>query len=86
MVKGLFDTNILIAPPTRAFLSGFEIMGLDEAVAETAVELRRVHRIKLPDAIIWATASRQGRLLVTWNTRDFPVADPGMRIPYETAG
>jgi len=71
------------AVATRAFLSRFEVIGIDGAVAETAVELRRSHRIKLPDAIIWATARRQGRLLVTRNTRDFPTDDPGVRAPYD---
>ncbi|MBA3810452.1 MAG: type II toxin-antitoxin system VapC family toxin [Caulobacteraceae bacterium] len=68
--------------PTRAFLSRFDVVGLDEAVAELAVELRRRHGMKLPDAIIWATARRDGRLLVTRNTKDFPPGDPGVRAPY----
>ena len=70
------------AMATRAFLSRFETVGIDTSVAEMAVEVRRVHRIKLPDAIIWATARRQGRLLVTRNTKDFPSSNPGVRIPY----
>ena len=68
--------------PTKAFLSAFELIGLDEAVADRAVRLRRAHRVKLPDAIIWATAQSSGRLLVTRNTRDFPAGDPGVRSPY----
>jgi predicted nucleic acid-binding protein len=67
---------------TQAFLSQFEVVGVDDAVAELAVELRRRHRIKLPDAIIWASARRHGCLLVTRNTRDFPADDPGVRTPY----
>ena len=67
---------------TRAFLSGFQLVGLDEPVAEAAVALRQSHRIKLPDAIVWASAQVHGRLLVTRNERDFPTADPGVRMPY----
>jgi predicted nucleic acid-binding protein len=67
---------------TRAFLARFEIIGLNEDIAEGAVALRRLHRMKLPDAIIWATARRRGRLLVTRNTKDFPAGDPGVRAPY----
>ena len=67
---------------TRAFLSRFEVVGVDDSVAELAVELRRRHRIKLPDAIVWATARQHGCLLVTRNTRDFPADDPGVRAPY----
>jgi predicted nucleic acid-binding protein len=67
---------------TRQFLHAFDVIGIEERVAEQAVELRRGFRIKLPDAIIWATAQIHGLLLVTRNTRDFPADDPGVRVPY----
>jgi hypothetical protein len=44
--------------------------------------VRRERRLKLPDAIILATAETADRLLITRNTRDFPANDPGIRIPY----
>jgi predicted nucleic acid-binding protein len=67
---------------TRAFLSGFDLLGIDAATAEQAVSLRRTHRIKLPDAIVWATAQVHQSLLVTRNSRDFDRSDPGVRVPY----
>jgi predicted nucleic acid-binding protein len=67
---------------TKAFLSGFQLLGLDEPTAEAAVALRQSHRIKLPDAIVWASARVHARLLVTRNERDFPANDPGVRTPY----
>ncbi len=67
---------------TRGFLNSFELIGLDRDVADLAVQLRRRHGVKLPDAIIWASARHQGRLLVTRNTKDFPPGDPGVRAPY----
>ena len=67
---------------TRAFLDGFEVLPLDGAVAARAVALRRDHRIKLPDAIVWASAQDQAALLVTRNSKDFPPNDPGVRMPY----
>ncbi|MBC7314104.1 MAG: type II toxin-antitoxin system VapC family toxin [Rhizobium sp.] len=73
----------LLAEATRSFLSGFEVIQLDEAVAERAVELRRTHRIKLPDAIIWASADSRGAILVTRNSKDFPPDNPGMRMAYQ---
>lgn len=66
----------------RAFLSSFDVVGLDPTVAEAAVELRRRHRMRLPDAIVWASARARGALLVTRNTKDFPADDPGVRVPY----
>jgi predicted nucleic acid-binding protein len=68
--------------PTRSFLSSFDIVVVDEKIAERAVILRRSHRIKLPDAVIWATAQVRSMLLVTRNTKDFPADDPGVRTPY----
>ncbi|WP_051335333.1 PIN domain-containing protein [Methylocapsa acidiphila] len=67
---------------TRDFLSGFEIIGVDERIAARAVGLRRRHKIKLPDAVIWASARDRAMLLVTHDVKNFPSGDPGVRIPY----
>src|ERR1700687_4018816 len=56
---------------TRSFLGAFDVIALDAEIAERAVSLRRGHHIKLPDAIIRATAQTHAMLLVTRNTRDF---------------
>ena len=66
----------------REFLRRFRVHPVDEGVAERAVEIQRHEKIRLPDAIIWATAQQLGMLLVTRNTRDFPENHPGVRIPY----
>jgi predicted nucleic acid-binding protein len=70
------------ADATRSFLERFGLVEVGSAIADDAVQLRRTARIKLPDAIVWASARTQGRLLVTRNTKDFPVDDPGVRVPY----
>jgi predicted nucleic acid-binding protein len=67
---------------TRAYVDSFERIPIDERIAEQAVSLRREARIKLPDAIIWASARANGMLLVTRNTKDFPADDPSVRVPY----
>ena len=66
----------------RSFLSGFRLVSIDEAVSELAVAIRREHRIRVPDAIIWASARRIEGLLVTRNTRDFQADEPGVRVQY----
>ncbi len=67
----------------RDFLgTHFEIIPLDLAVAETAVQLRREHRIRLPDAIIWATARVNEAVLVTRNTKDFKPDWDGIHLPH----
>ncbi len=65
------------------FLAGFAIDEIDSEIADRAAALRRERKgIRLPDAIILATALVRGRVLVTRNTRDFPAEMPGIRIPY----
>jgi predicted nucleic acid-binding protein len=66
----------------RSFLLNFYTLTLGADVAERASLLRRSNRIKLPDAIIQATAEAAGRVLITRNTRDFSAGTPGVRIPY----
>lgn len=65
------------------FLAAFDIDELDDNIAERAARLRRARPgLKSPDAIILASAQERGRILVTRNTRDFPAAMPGIRVPY----
>ncbi len=66
----------------RRFLESFRVLPASKAVAERAVRLRRTHRLKLPDTIIWASAQEKACLLVTRNTKDFPADDAGGRFPY----
>lgn len=68
------------------FLSKFTLLPLDAKVSAKAVALLRKRRIKLPDAIIWATALAESRLLVTRNVKDFPATLPGVRVPYTVPG
>jgi hypothetical protein len=41
-----------------------------------------MYRVRVPDAIIWATARTRQALLITRNKKDFPSEDPAVRIPY----
>ena len=70
---------------SRSFLTQFRVVAIGQEVAEHAVSLRRNHRLKLPDAVIWATAQHEGCILVTRNTKDFSSRTPGIRIPYKSS-
>ena len=76
------------APPglevaTRAAIdANFKRIELDEATLLESLNLRRSHRLKLPDALIWASARIHGWQLVTRNIKDFPAEMPGIRVPY----
>jgi len=49
---------------------------LTNGVIETVIRLRKTNKIKLPDAIILATAIENNLKLITRNTKDFEVAAP----------
>ena len=48
-----------------------------------AVQLRQRHNLKVPDAIILATARCAELNLSTRNSRDFPIALGGVLHPYQ---
>src|SRR5687767_15726118 len=53
------------------FLLEFRVIEITRQVATRAAEIRRRTRMRLPDAIIWATAQMESAQLVTRNTKDF---------------
>ncbi|MCM3609582.1 type II toxin-antitoxin system VapC family toxin [Cupriavidus pauculus] len=67
----------------RAWLGSFDVIAVDDAVANQAVTIRKTRRVRLPDAIVWATAQVHSLLLVSRNTKDFPADEPGVRVPYK---
>jgi predicted nucleic acid-binding protein len=87
-MNAVIDTNILVARVAdvearrRSLLENFQLMEVNEAVSQETILIRQRTRLKLPDAIILATARVHGLLLVTRNSRDFSSKDPDVRIPY----
>lgn len=81
-------TEILAGEPpstrdhVRDLLVSFDLAEVDQRVALAAADIRFKRRIKLMDAIIFATAQVNGGVLVTRNTKDFPASMPGIRVPY----
>ena len=70
------------AATIRTFLSRFIQLPVNNEIAEQAVSIRRQTHIRLPDAIIWASAKNENALLVSRNSKDFPPEEPGVRMPY----
>ena len=52
-------------------MATFEQLGIDTAVADEAARIRRECNLKLPDALIAASAILLGLPVVTANPRDF---------------
>ncbi|CAN0605514.1 unnamed protein product, partial [Ectocarpus sp. 12 AP-2014] len=44
--------------------------------------VRVKNKVKLPDAIIWATAKYKNSLLITRNIKDFSMQSADIKIPY----
>ncbi len=55
----------------RNLLAQFSEAPLDDAVIERTIEIRKSIRIKIPDALVAATALIYEATLVTRNTGDF---------------
>jgi len=68
--------------PVQAWLGTFPRLPIDDAIALETVRLRQRHGLKIPDAIILATARCAELSLATRNSRDFPLAMGGVVHPY----
>lgn len=55
----------------KKLLNLFELTHIDQDIADHTVKIRKKHKIKLPDAIIAATAQVHRCKLVTANVKDF---------------
>ena len=61
----------------------FEIIYPDEPIYDITLEIRRQKRLKLPDAMIYATAKNLKVPLITRNTKDFGPENPDVHVPYK---
>lgn len=66
----------------RILFESMSRVDLSPQVAAKAVDERERLSLKLPDAIILASADCQGCILVTRNAKDFSPKDPRIRFPY----
>jgi predicted nucleic acid-binding protein len=56
---------------TETFINAALIFNLDDEIIKQTIELRKKIKIKLPDAIIAATAIAHDLTIITRNTNDF---------------
>jgi len=53
------------------FIAASTVFNLNEGIIIKSIEIRKTYRLKLPDAIIAATAVANDLILLTRNTKDF---------------
>jgi predicted nucleic acid-binding protein len=56
---------------SEEFISLAFVVEIDKSIIDICVQLRKNHKIKLPDAIIAATAMARNYILITNNEKDF---------------
>ena len=64
---------------TSEFIQDSMVVGLEEAIILRTISLRKLLKIKLPDAVIAATALVHDLTLLTRNTNDFKNV-PGLTV------
>ena len=60
-----------VSQTTQDFMELANVIEINKAVINTCIELRKRKKIKLPDAIIAATALAHNLTLISRNTKDF---------------
>lgn len=66
--RGFSDNDFILA---KSFIDNARIISLSPEIVEMTIDLRRNGSIKLPDAIIAATALCENSILITHNPSDF---------------
>lgn len=88
-ISGLTMTEVLTGAKSAAeeaiilnFLNSLNVIHTNNKICEMASSLRREYRLKLPDAIIYATAKQLGYIFFTRNSKDFSEKWLDVKIPY----
>lgn len=79
-VLGYKFTNINEKSLVENIIENIPIINIDKEIADIAIEYRRKFKIKLPDALILATAKITQSVLLTRNINDFINTDNTINI------
>jgi predicted nucleic acid-binding protein len=60
-----------VSKSSQDFISLADVIEIDKQIIQSCISLRKNHKIKLPDAIIAATALSRNLILVANNEKDF---------------
>ena len=79
-VMGFNYSNFIEQRTMEVILNNCTIIHTDNIISYHVISYRRVRKIKLPDAIILATARKLEADLITINNMDFKNLDPLIKI------
>ncbi len=79
-VLGFKFNNDIEKKIIEKLLNQFKIIHLDLNIAEITISIRQKKKIKLPDAIIFATAKKNNCDLITFNIDDFKNIDKETKV------
>jgi predicted nucleic acid-binding protein len=68
----------------QEFINAADVLDLDENIVTSTIEIRKLYKTKLPDAIIAATVLVNNLIIITRNTKDFNKIE-GLKVlnPYD---
>ena len=64
----------------KKLVNQFGVLEINSQVGDVVIEIRKKKKIKLPDAIIYATAKVNKCALITANTKDFNKVKKGVKL------
>ena len=79
-----FPFNLQERQKAVQFMECAMIRSLSDEIVQRVIEIRQEKRIKLPDAIIAATALQYSAILVTRNTKDFKTLELETYNPFDS--
>ncbi len=62
-----------------SFVESVTVLPLTDEIADKSIEVRKIKKMKLPDAIIAATAMVHDLVIISRNTKDFEDLD-GLKV------
>ncbi len=78
-----FPFNAQEQRQAEQFIAGASIRPLHADIVQRVIGIRQTKRMKLPDAIIAATALHYGAILATRNSRDFTALNLATYNPFD---
>ena len=79
-----FPFNLLERQNATQLMEYAVIRTLSDEIVQRVIDIRQEKRIKLPDAIIAATAMQYSAILVTRNTKDFKTLELETYNPFDS--